>query len=66
MDKDTFDLQDIKSGAVSLCFDILYSLILAADIVIYLSFVVIKWQSFEIGRVTLYNIYNNYLHICVA
>ena len=34
MDINTFVLQRIKSGSVFLCFDIIYSLILAADIVI--------------------------------
>ena len=43
MDTDVFNLQEIKkSGTVSLCFDIIYSLILAADIVVYLSFVIIN------------------------
>ena len=36
-DTDAFDFQEIKSGAVLLYFDNFYSLILAADIVIYLS-----------------------------
>ena len=36
MDTDAFDLQEIiKVGQFFLCFDILYSLIVAADIVIY-------------------------------
>ena len=38
-----FDLQFLKiEGAVLLCFDMFYSLIVAADIVIYLSFVIIN------------------------
>ena len=46
MEPDAFDIQEIKRvRAVSLCFDIYYSLILAIDIVIYLSFV-----TFEKGR----------------
>ena len=39
MDTDAFDVQE---GTVFLRFDIFYSLILAADIVIYLSFVIIN------------------------
>ena len=42
MDTDAFDFQEIKSGAVFLLFDNFYSLILAADIVINLSFIKIN------------------------
>ena len=43
MDTDAFDFQEIKkNGAVLLSFDTFYSLIVAADIVIYLSFVIIN------------------------
>ena len=48
MDMDVFDHQEIKSGTVFLCFDthVFYSLILAADIVFYLSFVSINDNFF--------------------
>ena len=42
MDVDAFDIQEIKRVRQSLCFDIFYSLILAADIAIYLSFAIIN------------------------
>ena len=40
MDTDAFDLQEIKCGTLS--FDIFYSLILEAGIVLYLFFVIIN------------------------
>ena len=44
MDTDAFNLQDIKCETEDSfsCFDIFYSLILAADFVIYLSFVILN------------------------
>ena len=46
MDTDALYLHEIKSGTVFLCFDIFFSLILAAVIVIFRHY---KWQSFEMG-----------------
>ena len=42
----------VKSGAVVLCFDIFYSLILAADMVIYLSFAIINGSLLNYVAVT--------------
>ena len=45
---DAFNHHKIKKiGSVFFCFDNIYTLILAADIAIYLSFIII-WRSFEI------------------
>ena len=52
METDTFDLQDIKSGTVFLSIDMFYSLILAADIVIYLSFISMNGNLFKQVAVT--------------
>ena len=51
MDTDTFVFQ-IKSGSVFSSFDIFYSLIKAADIVIYLSFVIINDNVLKYVAVT--------------
>ena len=42
MNTDAFDLQEKKREGHILCFDILYTLILADDIVNYLSFVILN------------------------
>ena len=52
MDTDAFDLQEKKSGTVFLCFDIFYSLIVVADIAIYLSFVIINDNPLKYVSVT--------------
>ena len=53
MDTNSLDLQGIKKiGAVFLCFDTFYSLILAAGIVIYLSFVIINEELLKYVAVT--------------
>ena len=41
MDRNAYDLQNLKSGTVFLYFDIFNSLILADNIIFYLSFAII-------------------------
>ena len=49
---DAFHLQEIKYRAVFLCFDIFYSLIFAAVIIIYLSFVILNDNLLKYVAVT--------------
>ena len=60
MDINAFDLQEIKSWTVFLCFDIffIYSLILAADIVIYLFVIIINGNLLILVAVTMKTVHN--------
>ena len=53
MDRDAFDLQNIKkSGEVFLYLFLFYSLILEAEIVIYIYFVIVNGNLLKCGAVT--------------
>ena len=52
MQRDAFDLQNIKGGVVFTYFDILYSFIIADNFVIYLSFVIICGNLLKYIEVT--------------
>ena len=66
MDTDAFDLQEIKkSGTVFLCFDIVYSLMLAADNVIYLSLVIINESGSSYNQIVVMKTVHNTTLRCI-